>query len=156
MCSFGQSYKNGTQVTSFGPTSHQSIALIAEQRRDPGTNHWYHHTSAHHYELFGKYQGSNSPLPRNMRENQKSLFLQKPGHTCLEGHQSAMKGPGQVLCLDLFSPDFIDCVKAMPPGDRVCGVSWVEQSDACPKIKIPSLASSRVVATITNCCCCHR
>ena len=40
-----------------------------------------------------------------------------------------MKGPAPVLCLDLYSPDFIEWVKAMPPGERVCGVRWVQQSD---------------------------
>ena len=70
-----------------------------------------------------------SPIARNIRQYQKSLFLRKPGHTWFEGHQSAMKGPVPVLCLDLYSPDFIDWVKAMPPGERVCGVHWVQQSD---------------------------
>ena len=64
-----------------------------------------------------------------------------------------MKGPGQVLCINLFSPDFIDCVKAMPPGDRVYGVRWVQQSDACSMKKVRSLEISQVVTTITICCC---
>ena len=70
-----------------------------------------------------------------------------------QDHQSAMRGPGQVLCINLFSPDFIDCVKAMPPGDRVYGVRWIQQSDACSMKKVRSLEISQVVATITICCC---
>ena len=88
-----------------------------------------------------------------MRENRKFQFLWKPGHSCFESHQSSTKGPGPVSCLDLFSPNFMDCTKAMAPGDRACGIRWIHQSDACPIRKVHSLASSRAVATLTICWC---
>ena len=145
--------KIGPNWPHLGPRRIGPFALIADQWRDPGTNHWYHHTPTHHYELCGKYQGSNLPLARNMHENRKSQILWKPGHSCFESHQSWMKGPGPVSCLDIFSPNFMDCTKAMAPGDRACGIRWIHQSDACPIRKVHSLASSRAVATLTICWC---
>ena len=66
---------------------------------------------------------SNSPLARNMHESRKSQILRKPGHSCFESHQSSMKRPDAVLCFDIFSPNCMDCTKAMAPGDCACGTS---------------------------------
>ena len=62
-----------------------------------------------------------------------------------------MTSPEPVLCINLFSPDSIDCLKVMPPVDRACGIRYIQRSDACPIKKVLSVATSPAVAILTIC-----